>query len=170
MQTPAFAAGLAALLELARTRGPVCLMCAETCHWRCHRMLLSDALAVRNCRVLHLMQRGKPPLPHKLTNFARVEGTAITYPPPQQEEAGRPREAAGTAAGAGEAAKAGGQKRMSSFLKQQTQEDTKRQQQEQARAEEQRRQREQRAQKRAWMIPPARLSGWGAPTAPGARA
>ena len=126
-------------------------MCAETCHWRCHRMLLSDALAVRGgCHVLHLMQRGKPPLPHKLTNFARVEGTAITYPAGLQEEAGGPREAAGTAAGAGEAARTGGQKRISSFFKQQTQEDKERQhRQEQMQAEEQRRQREQRAQKRA---------------------
>lgn len=44
-------------------------------------MLLSDALHVRGIRVLHLMQRGKPPMPHKLTKFARCEGERITYPP-----------------------------------------------------------------------------------------
>lgn len=55
--------------------------CAETCYWRCHRKLISDALQVRGVRVLHLMQAGKQPLPHKLTQFARVEGQRITYPP-----------------------------------------------------------------------------------------
>ncbi|EFN53409.1 hypothetical protein CHLNCDRAFT_13097, partial [Chlorella variabilis] len=89
MQTPAFAAGLQQLLQLARAKQPVCLMCAETCHWHCHRMLLCDALEVHGCQVRHIMQRGKAPLAHQLTKFARVHGTTITYPAAaQQQEAG----------------------------------------------------------------------------------
>ncbi|KAL4859198.1 hypothetical protein ACK3TF_000960 [Chlorella vulgaris] len=80
MQTESFLSGLQRLLELVSSQGPVCLMCAEVCHFRCHRMLLSDALTVRGCTVQHIMQRGKPPLAHKLTKFAKVEGIRITYP------------------------------------------------------------------------------------------
>lgn len=119
MQTPAFAAGLQQLLQLARAKQPVCLMCAETCHWHCHRMLLCDALEVHGCQVRHIMQRGKAPLAHQLTKFARVHGTTITYPAAaQQQEAG---------------SDAAGQRRISKFFKQQTTEERQRQEDEQQR-------------------------------------
>lgn len=70
-------------------------------------MLLSDALHARGLRVLHLMQRGKPPLPHKLTKFARCEGERITYPA----------ETAAGQHGDGQAA-AAGQRGIGRFLKQ----------------------------------------------------
>jgi uncharacterized protein (DUF488 family) len=55
-------------------------MCAEAVPWRCHRSLVADALAVRGVEVAHITGPSAP-RPHKLTPFAVVEGTRITYPP-----------------------------------------------------------------------------------------
>jgi len=79
MQTDAFEAGLAELLALGAQK-PIAIMCAEAVPWRCHRSLVGDALLVRGVEVLDIMT-AKSAKPHKLTSFARVEGTRITYPP-----------------------------------------------------------------------------------------
>jgi len=79
MQTAEFAGGLAKLMKLA-SRTPVAVMCAEAVPWRCHRSLIADALLVRGVRVEHITS-AKRRQEHKLTTFARVEGTRITYPP-----------------------------------------------------------------------------------------
>ncbi|HZJ08280.1 MAG TPA: DUF488 domain-containing protein [Trueperaceae bacterium] len=55
------------------------IMCSEAVPWRCHRSLIGDALLVRGVTVLDIMSTTKAPA-HKLTSFARVEGTNITYP------------------------------------------------------------------------------------------
>lgn len=78
MQTPAFIDALQALIERA-TAHPTATLCAEAVPWRCHRSLISDALLVRGWQVLDIMSERKTSL-HKLTNFARVDGTTITYP------------------------------------------------------------------------------------------
>jgi uncharacterized protein (DUF488 family) len=80
MQTPDFAENVDQVAELARTTRCV-LMCAEAVPWRCHRSMVGDALLVRGVRVEDIIgpQARKP---HKLTPFAQVEGTDITYPPP----------------------------------------------------------------------------------------
>ena len=44
----------------------------------------TDALLVRGWEVLDVMDEGKAN-PHKLTKFARVNGTTITYPPEEPE-------------------------------------------------------------------------------------
>jgi len=80
MLTPEFEAHLETLMELAR-RPRLALMCAEAVPWRCHRSLLADALLVRGFRVEHIMSL-EASRPHRLTPFARVEGTRLTYPPP----------------------------------------------------------------------------------------
>ena len=54
-------------------------MCAEAVPWRCHRSLIADALQVRGLFVGHVTSKGQPQL-HKLTPFAQVDGTRITYP------------------------------------------------------------------------------------------
>jgi uncharacterized protein (DUF488 family) len=78
MQTPEFSAALARLEKLASTK--LCaIMCAEAVPWRCHRSLIADALAVRGHAVRHIMTPTRAN-PHKLTPFARVRGTQITYP------------------------------------------------------------------------------------------
>jgi uncharacterized protein (DUF488 family) len=51
----------------------------EAVPWRCHRSLIADALIVRGWTVLDVMSRTKASV-HKLTPFAHVRGTAITYP------------------------------------------------------------------------------------------
>jgi uncharacterized protein (DUF488 family) len=78
MQTPESAAGLAALIELARTQ-KTAIMCAEAVPWRCHRSLIADALLVRGCAVAHIMSASEAQ-PHSLTSFARVRGERIIYP------------------------------------------------------------------------------------------
>ena len=79
MQTPAFAEALMELIEQASKRVTT-TMCAEAVPWRCHRSLISDALLVRGWHVLDIFSESKA-TPHKLTPFAKVEGTKITYPP-----------------------------------------------------------------------------------------
>jgi uncharacterized protein (DUF488 family) len=78
MQTPAFDAGLAELIAIARD-ARVALLCAEALPWRCHRSLIADALLARGIPVGHIMG-GAPPREHALTPFARVRGTQVTYP------------------------------------------------------------------------------------------
>jgi uncharacterized protein (DUF488 family) len=79
MMTDAFEAGLAELRGLAEQGRTVAVMCAEAVPWRCHRSLVADALTVRGVRVEHIMGSGAA-RPHRLTPFARVEGTRLTYP------------------------------------------------------------------------------------------
>lgn len=83
MQTPPFLDGLGRLVEEAGRRR-VAVMCAEAVPWRCHRSLIADAMLVRGWAVLDVMSVAKA-TPHKLTPFARVDGTRVTYPPEQPE-------------------------------------------------------------------------------------
>jgi uncharacterized protein (DUF488 family) len=62
----------------------IVLMCAEAVPWRCHRSMVADALIVRGIPVEDIMGPGKRK-PHKLTPFAHVEGTLITYPPEEPQ-------------------------------------------------------------------------------------
>lgn len=78
METPEFARGLEALVELAWQR-PTAIMCAETVPWRCHRSLIADALTARGIAVEHILAAGRAE-PHALTAFAAVKGTGVTYP------------------------------------------------------------------------------------------
>ena len=78
MQTKEFADYLLRLLALARENCLV-IMCAEAVPWRCHRILLSDALLAKHVRVKHILAETSC-LNHELTSFAQVEGTKVTYP------------------------------------------------------------------------------------------
>ena len=79
MQTAEFAQNLANLMKQAR-KERVALMCAEAVPWRCHRSLIADALVVHGIRVEEIINGTRCQV-HALTPFARVDGTAITYPP-----------------------------------------------------------------------------------------
>jgi uncharacterized protein (DUF488 family) len=81
MQTQEFAHGLARLIALAGDRRTA-IMCAEAVPWRCHRSLVADALAVRGIDVVEILSETSY-REHSLTPFARVSGTAVTYPPAQ---------------------------------------------------------------------------------------
>lgn len=78
MQTPEFASALEELIALA-SRERVAIMCAEAVPWRCHRSLVGDALLARGIDVEHVMSATKR-APHRLTRFAKVDGTRVTYP------------------------------------------------------------------------------------------
>jgi len=78
MQSPDFADNLVSLIELAR-RDRVVLMCAEAVPWRCHRSLIADALLVHGIASCEIVST-KRLQAHRLTPFARVRGSAITYP------------------------------------------------------------------------------------------
>jgi uncharacterized protein (DUF488 family) len=79
MQTDEFAEHLADLIAKAE-RERIALMCAEAVPWRCHRSLIADALMVHDLRVEEIIS-GTERRVHALTPFARVNGTAIVYPP-----------------------------------------------------------------------------------------
>ncbi|HXX71892.1 MAG TPA: DUF488 domain-containing protein [Candidatus Acidoferrum sp.] len=78
MQTPAFEKALSRAIKWAEARSTA-LVCAEAVPWRCHRSLVADALTVRGIRVLEIIN-DRPPAEHKLTPFAHVHGSSITYP------------------------------------------------------------------------------------------
>jgi uncharacterized protein (DUF488 family) len=78
MQTAEFAESLDRLIAHARQR-QVVIMCAEAVPWRCHRSLIGDALLVRGFDVVDILTETRA-TPHRITPFARVDGTTITYP------------------------------------------------------------------------------------------
>ena len=80
MQTPQFAKALEEAVGLA-AKERVALMCAEALPWRCHRSLIADALLVRGIPSEDIASPTRR-APHKLTPFARVQGTQLTYPAP----------------------------------------------------------------------------------------
>ena len=80
MQTPEFAQNLAHLMKQAMHER-LALMCAEAVPWRCHRSLIADALVVHGFRAQEIISATRLQ-DHALTAFARVDGSAITYPPP----------------------------------------------------------------------------------------
>jgi uncharacterized protein (DUF488 family) len=82
MATPAFESALGRLADIASERRTA-MMCAEALWWRCHRMLISDALTVRGWRVQHIGAAARTE-DHRLTPFARVQGKRLTYPPAQE--------------------------------------------------------------------------------------
>lgn len=78
MQTDEFRDAIENLVEISREKRTV-IMCAEAVPWRCHRSLVADALCVRGIAVADIFSETNSK-PHKLTPFAHVEGTRITYP------------------------------------------------------------------------------------------
>jgi uncharacterized protein (DUF488 family) len=81
MQTEGFQEALEALICMSR-RKRVAIMCAEAVPWRCHRSLVADALSVHGIPVIEILSDTTYRI-HKLTPFARVDGSRITYPPEQ---------------------------------------------------------------------------------------
>jgi uncharacterized protein (DUF488 family) len=67
-------AELVALAEGSRTA----YMCAERVYFRCHRMLVSDWLALHGHEVLHIDGLG-PVKPHRLTAEARMLESKLIY-------------------------------------------------------------------------------------------
>lgn len=78
MQTEEFTNHLEQLIGMNQD-ARIALMCAEAVPWRCHRSLAADALLVRGILAEEIVSAKKCE-PHKLTPFAHVEGTHLTYP------------------------------------------------------------------------------------------
>lgn len=79
MLSPEFLQAMDELVRLAEGR-PTCIMCAEApVYYHCHRMQVSDYLAVHGHTVLHIGGPGEAK-PHKMTAEARVEDGVLTYP------------------------------------------------------------------------------------------
>lgn len=78
MQTAEFKNSLEQLIGIAKEK-VTAIMCAEALPWRCHRSLISDALLIRGFEVGDIINKSTVK-PHKLTPWARVEGSTITYP------------------------------------------------------------------------------------------
>jgi uncharacterized protein (DUF488 family) len=81
MQTAAFREGIETLIRMSRQQRTA-IMCAEAVPWRCHRSLVADALDLRGVPVVEILSETSYRM-HKLTPFAQVDGTSITYPPDQ---------------------------------------------------------------------------------------
>ena len=79
MQTATFSHAIDELIALGSS-APTAIMCAEAVPWRCHRSLIADALVVRGIEAPEIVSAERT-TPHVLTSFARVDGTALTYPP-----------------------------------------------------------------------------------------
>lgn len=78
MQTPAFAAAIDGLVARSQD-ARVAIMCAEAVPWRCHRSLVADALLARGIEAREIVSESNA-TPHRLTPFASVDGTSVTYP------------------------------------------------------------------------------------------
>jgi uncharacterized protein (DUF488 family) len=78
MQTPEFTEAITRLIRLGCEK-QIVIMCAEAVPWQCHRSLVADALTAREVSVEHIMSRTQRQ-PHKLTPFAQIENTRVSYP------------------------------------------------------------------------------------------
>jgi uncharacterized protein (DUF488 family) len=78
MQTSDFVHAIRELMDLSKGER-VAIVCAEGNPFRCHRLLVADALMVRGVHVYHIASR-KSVREHKITPYAVVQGTRITYP------------------------------------------------------------------------------------------
>lgn len=78
MQTPGFARAIDRLIDTGKEKR-VAIMCAEAVPWRCHRSLIGDALLARNVNVEDILSE-RSSKPHRLTLWAKVDGTKVTYP------------------------------------------------------------------------------------------
>ena len=78
MQTKEFSEALLKVMALAR-ENRLTLMCAEALPWKCHRILISDALVARHIRVLHIISKTDT-ITHQLNELAQVDGGKVSYP------------------------------------------------------------------------------------------
>ncbi|MCW3982543.1 MAG: DUF488 domain-containing protein [Candidatus Bathyarchaeota archaeon] len=78
MQTKEFTEALLKVVALAR-ENRLALMCAEALPWKCHRILISDALVARHVLVLHIISKTDT-ITHQLNELAQVDGNKVSYP------------------------------------------------------------------------------------------
>ncbi len=59
--------GIHALIKEAKHHN-ICIMCAESVPWKCHRLLISNTLTLRGLEVFHIMDKGECIL-HSLNKY-----------------------------------------------------------------------------------------------------
>lgn len=77
-QSAEFQTAFKELLDLAAQKHTA-VMCAEALPWQCHRRILADLLIAHGYEVRDVFPGGEI-RPHALTEFAKVEDGAVTYP------------------------------------------------------------------------------------------
>lgn len=77
METEAFRAGVAELLEVAESERTA-IMCAEALWWRCHRSLIADYLKSTGIEVIHILGPGKNES-HRFTAAASFVDGVLSY-------------------------------------------------------------------------------------------
>ena len=87
MTTPDFRRAIDDLLGRAAER-PTTIMCSEAVPWRCHRSMISDAVAARGWEVCHILDSSLSA--HAITRWAVVEGDEVRYPPASGDQAALP--------------------------------------------------------------------------------
>jgi uncharacterized protein (DUF488 family) len=87
MQSDGFSHAVEDLIRIAR-EGRTAVMCAEGNPYRCHRRLIADSLTARSVRVLHITSI-RTAEDHRMTPFAQVRGSEITYPAPENARGDR---------------------------------------------------------------------------------
>jgi uncharacterized protein (DUF488 family) len=80
MQAEGFEASLEDLIAIGREER-VAIMCAEGNPFRCHRLLVADALSARKIIVMHIYSKTSAK-EHAMTGFAKVVDGSATYPGP----------------------------------------------------------------------------------------
>lgn len=78
IQTQEFSAAIKELVAQTNEK-TVAIMCAEAVPWRCHRSLVGDALLARGVEVVDIISETNAK-PHKMTPWAKVDGSSVTYP------------------------------------------------------------------------------------------
>ncbi len=79
MMTPEFKQAADELVRLAAEQ-PTCIMCSEAqVYYHCHRMLVSDYLALHGHEVLHI-QSAAAAKPHRITAEAQMVEGEVVYP------------------------------------------------------------------------------------------
>jgi uncharacterized protein (DUF488 family) len=73
MLTQEFASAMAGLIKVAQ-RSRTAYMCAERVYFRCHRMLLSDRLALEGHEVWHIDGVKPPKLHHPMVQIGMIYG------------------------------------------------------------------------------------------------
>ncbi|MCB1274616.1 MAG: DUF488 domain-containing protein [Leucobacter sp.] len=77
-----FAAGLAALIEMATPPELPVIMCSEAVWWRCHRRIIADYLLARGIPVAHIMPDGRLTTATPTVGSRSEPDGTVRYPAP----------------------------------------------------------------------------------------
>lgn len=83
--TEDYCQGLNELINIAAS-ARVCLMCAESVPWKCHRLLLSNSLSFKGFCVHHIMEENKSTV-HEINKYgakAVLDKMTVIYPKSDQ--------------------------------------------------------------------------------------